>query len=68
MVVCKNCGGYFTSDELARRRSPIHAWQLTPLGERVLAENAAAGHPMRACPTCGNFTLRGAGQTASGAH
>jgi hypothetical protein len=57
MTTCKNCGGHFTDAEMRVRKPPIHAWQLTPVGQRFLAENEAKGD-LRPCPTCGCKTLR----------
>ena len=57
MVSCKNCGSYFTLQELGRIKPPVHPWPLTPLGKRVLIENEAAGELSR-CPRCGCATLR----------
>jgi len=58
MTRCKNCGGCFTDAEMSQRRPPIHPWQLTPVGQRVAAENQAMGGDPRPCPECGNRTLR----------
>ena len=58
-IGCKNCGAYFTRDEIARRKPPLHAWPLTAVGERILAENIATGDVQTPCPTCGCQTLRG---------
>jgi hypothetical protein len=58
MISCKNCGGYFTAEEMARRKPPVHAWQLTPVGEKVFIENQANGGDPRPCPTCGCRTMR----------
>lgn len=57
-IGCKNCGGYFTRDEMAKRKPPVYPWALTAHGERILAENIAAGED-RLCPNCGCGTLRG---------
>jgi len=64
LVGCKNCGGYFTADELQRRKPPVHCWPLTPSGARTLAQNvaAAANFP---CPVCGQNTLGSAPTPAS---
>ncbi len=59
LVACKNCGTHFTEHEMATRRPPMHPWQLTPVGARVLQENETAGD-RRPCPQCGNFPVRGA--------
>jgi hypothetical protein len=56
LVGCKNCGGYFTSDELHRRKPPVHPWPLTAVGARSLAENTARGANLP-CPGCGQNTL-----------
>jgi hypothetical protein len=53
---CKNCGGYFTNDELLRRRPPVHKWPLTAVGARILAQNTARGANVP-CPACGQNTL-----------
>lgn len=55
---CRNCGGYFTGDELAKLKAPVHPWKLTSHGEIALAQNAASGQPQWTCPTCGHQTLR----------
>ena len=55
---CKNCGGFFTVDEMARLRTPMHMWRLTAIGERIAQENATQGGDQRPCPTCGHKTLR----------
>ena len=57
-IVCKNCGGYFTEDELAKRKPPVHPWTLTATGERILAENRESGQDQFLCPNCGRGTLR----------
>ena len=59
LVGCKNCGGYFTRDELARLKPPVHPWPLTARGEQSLAANAARGTDSP-CPSCGQNTLGGA--------
>jgi hypothetical protein len=64
VVGCKNCGGYFTSDELKHRKPPAHPWPLTPVGARSLANNAASGANFP-CPACGQNTLGGAPPPAS---
>jgi hypothetical protein len=56
LVGCKNCGGYFTSDEVQRRKPPLHPWRLTAVGARSLAANTARG-ANSPCPTCGQNTL-----------
>lgn len=57
-IKCGNCGGFFTTDELAKRKPPLYPWSLTPAGQRVLAENHQRGtgdsYP---CPGCGQRTL-----------
>ena len=58
-IGCKNCGAYFTREEILRRKPPLHAWPLTVIGERILAENLATGDEQAPCPTCGCRTLRG---------
>jgi hypothetical protein len=59
-IGCKNCGAYFTRDELAKRKPPAYPWPLTPVGERFLAENQASGDDRYLCPNCGRGTLRAA--------
>lgn len=59
-IGCKNCGSYFTREEILKRKAPIHAWPLTPIGERVQLENQASGDDQWACPNCGRKTLRAA--------
>ena len=56
LVGCKNCGGYFTSEELQKRKPPVHRWPLTPAGARILAQNDANGANVP-CPGCGQNTL-----------
>ena len=56
LVGCKNCGGYFNSNELERRKPPVHRWPLTAVGARVLADNVANGKDVP-CPACGQNTL-----------
>ena len=63
MSSCKNCGGHFSGAEVLKRKPPVHPWPLTPVGERVLGENAAAGTPGAQCPNCGQRTLRDPGTT-----
>lgn len=58
VIGCKNCGGYFSEDEIRVRPTPPHRWPLTRVGERVLLENEADGGDLRPCPTCGQKTLR----------
>ena len=58
-IGCKNCGGYFTRQEVATRKPPAYPWKLTANGERVLAENRATGEDQYLCPSCGCGTLRG---------
>ena len=58
-IGCKNCGSHFTRDEIMRLKPPMHAWPLTEVGKRVLAENQSTGHDAWPCPTCGCRTLRG---------
>ena len=57
-IGCKNCGSYFTQDEMARRKPPVYPWPLTQTGERVLAENRENGDDQVLCPNCGCGTLR----------
>jgi hypothetical protein len=64
LVGCKNCGGYFTSDELRRRTPPVHRWPLTAVGARILAQNTARGANVP-CPACGQNTLGSAPAAAS---
>ena len=64
LVGCKNCGGYFTSEELNKRKPPVHKWPLTVVGERILAQNVARGANV-ACPACGQNTLGNALTPAS---
>lgn len=56
LVGCKNCGGYFTSDELQKRKPPVHPWPLTAVGALRLADNTARGENVP-CPGCGQNTL-----------
>lgn len=58
LISCKNCGSYFTENEMRLRPSPLHSWQLTRIGQRVLLENEQAGGDPRPCPICGCKTLR----------
>lgn len=62
LVGCKNCGAYFTADELQRRKPPVHPWPLTATGERSLAQNTARG-ANAPCPGCGQNTLGSPGST-----
>lgn len=57
-ISCKNCGSYFTQDELAKRKPPVHSWPLTAVGARVLEENRETGEAQFLCPHCGCGTLR----------
>jgi len=57
-IGCKNCGAHFTTDEIMRRKPPMHPWPLTPVGQRILDENVARGDDQWACPECGRKTLR----------
>jgi hypothetical protein len=57
-IGCKNCGSYFTHDEMLKLKPPGHAWPLTAEGKRVRDENQSAGLDQSACPTCGCRTLR----------
>jgi hypothetical protein len=66
LISCKNCGGFFTRDEVMRMKAPPHPWRLTAVGERVLAENVASGDDKWPCPTCGQKTLRAATVPKSG--
>ena len=58
LISCKNCGSHFTENEMRVRPPPVHAWQLTPVGQRVLLENEQTGGDLRPCPVCGCKTLR----------
>jgi hypothetical protein len=64
LVGCKNCGGYFTSDEVQRRKPPVHPWPLTAVGAQILAANTERGDNSP-CPTCGQNTLGSAPPPAS---
>ena len=57
-IGCKNCGSYFTHDEMLRLRPPVHSWPLTAAGQRTLDENRTQGLDQTQCPTCGCRTLR----------
>ena len=57
-IGCRNCGSYFTKDELARRKPPAYPWPLTAVGEQTLADNRASGDDLTLCPNCGCGTLR----------
>ena len=57
-IGCKNCGSYFTDDEMARLKPPMHPWPLTAVGQRIYDENRALGQDQVACPRCGCRTLR----------
>lgn len=59
LVGCKNCGGYFTERELQLRKPPVHPWTLTPVGQRMLAQNTERGANLP-CPKCGQNTLANA--------
>jgi len=58
VIGCKNCGSYFTHDEMLRLKPPLNAWPLTATGKRVSDENRTLGRDQSACPTCGCRTLR----------
>jgi hypothetical protein len=64
LVGCKNCGAYFTQDEVQRRKPPVHPWPLTETGARRLAENTTRGVDV-SCPGCGQNTLGSAPPPAS---
>ncbi len=57
-IGCKNCGSYFTRDEMERRKPPAYPWPLTAAGERALAENRESGEDQIQCPNCGCGTLK----------
>jgi hypothetical protein len=57
LLGCKNCGGYFTRQEVANRKPPMHPWQLTGTGARELASNQTSGIHGEICPMCGQQTL-----------
>jgi hypothetical protein len=57
-ISCRNCGGYFTLEELRQRKPPVHAWPLTETGAKMLAANEADGVEHKRCPNCGCMTLR----------
>ena len=59
LVGCKNCGGYFTSHELERRKPPVHPWPLTAVGAQSVARNVASGADFP-CPMCGQNALANA--------
>lgn len=56
-IKCGNCGGHFTTDELANRRRPLHPWPLTASGLRALAANQQRPGNHLPCPDCGQQTL-----------
>ncbi|MDB4961641.1 MAG: hypothetical protein JWP01_1640 [Myxococcales bacterium] len=56
-IKCGNCGGFFTTTEVAQRKPPRYPWVLTASGQKVLAENQQRGGEHTPCPNCGNQTL-----------
>ena len=57
-IKCGNCGGFFTNDELAKRKPPRYPWALSPGGQRVLTENQQRNlADSMPCPGCGQRTL-----------
>jgi len=56
-VQCANCQGYFSYDEITRRKPPLHVWKLTQAGLQALHANAAVPGEHPQCPACGQRTL-----------
>ena len=56
-IGCRNCGAYFTPDEIARGKPPLHAWPLTRLGQQTQDANIANQTNQAPCPRCGRLTL-----------
>jgi hypothetical protein len=56
LVGCRNCGSYFTEDEIRKRKPPMHSWKLTPQGEQAQSDNVERGENTP-CPKCGQNSL-----------
>jgi ribosomal protein S27AE len=57
-IVCGNCGGAFTREQVLNGKPPDPPKPLTPAGEAAKFDNETLGGKHHRCPSCGNPTLK----------